>query len=439
MSARSVVLVVDDEPSLRFTLRAILEREGAAVLEAEDGERALEILRERPEIQLVLSDLKMPRLDGMGLLNALQQAPWAPRLVMITAHGDERLAVQAIKAGALDYFSKPFEASDIVRVVRRCLETVGLASENRQLRARLALSKQMVFESEPMVAVASLVERVAARDVTVLVVGESGTGKELVARALVEGSPRADQPFIRFNCAALPRELAEAELFGHKRGAFTGATEGATGLFRAADGGTILLDEIDSLHPQIQGSLLRVLQERVVRPIGETTPRPVDVRLVAATSKDLATVDGFRQDLFYRLNVVVARLPPLRDRRADIPPLVAHFARRYGEQFGIGEPRFSDRVLRRLQDAPWRGNVRELQHTIERLCVLASGPEIDDDPFPVPGTEAPVTLKARVDAFERKLVDDALRGARGNQSECARRLGISRPTLISKLDKYGLR
>jgi len=297
----------------------------------------------------------------------------------------------------------------------------------------------MVFKSEAMTRVAELVERVADRDVTVLIVGESGTGKELVARALVDGSSRKDGPFVQFNCAALPRELAEAELFGHRRGAFTGAVEASPGLFRSADGGTLMLDEIDSLDPHVQGSLLRVIQERTVRPVGEVKARPIDVRLIATSTRDLADVPGFRQDLYYRLKVIVAEIPPLRSRREDIPPLARHFARRYGEQFGLGQVRLSQRVLDALRDAPWRGNVRELQHCIERLCVLATGPEIDADPFPSHGAPVSMTLKHRVDAFERRLIAEALRGAGGNHSACARQLGVSRPTLLGKLDKYGLR
>lgn len=437
----ATVLVVDDEDSLRFTLRTILQREGIDVVEASSGQDALRCLDERPEIQLILSDLKMPELDGMGLLRALAERPDRKRMVMITAHGDERIAVEAMKAGAIDYFSKPFEARDIVRVVQRALETVGLASENRRLRAGLSLSRHMVFESEAMFRVAELVERVASRDVTVLVVGESGTGKELVARALMDGSPRRQGPFVHFNCGALPDDLAEAELFGHRKGAFTGASEASVGLFRAAHEGTLFLDEIDSLSPKVQASLLRVFQERSVRAVGETAARPVDVRLLAATGRDLAQVETFRKDLFYRLNVVMIHLPPLRTRRADILPLARHFGRIYGEQFGLGDVRFAPGVLSRLEDAPWPGNVRELQHTIQRLCVLATGPQIDMDPFEGIGEvePEPLGLKARVDAFERGVLEEAMARAGGNRSACARRLGVSRPTLISKLDKYRLR
>ncbi|NMC70012.1 MAG: sigma-54-dependent Fis family transcriptional regulator [Myxococcales bacterium] len=439
-----VVLVVDDEPGVRYTLRAILEDQGWTVEEAADGLEALDRIR-RGGVDLVLTDLRMPRLDGMQLLAELSSLPAAPRAVVITAHGSERHAVEAMKHGALDYFAKPFDADEIVRVVRRSIEQLRLADENRRLRARLALGRTMVFESPAMARVAELVERVAGRDVTVLLTGESGTGKELVARAIVRASPRAERPYVRFNCAALPRELAEAELFGHARGAFTGAVRSRAGLFREADGGTLLLDEIGELDPATQGALLRVLQEREVRPVGEDRPVRVDVRVLAATHHDLARdveAGRFRKDLFYRLDVVSIRVPPLRERPEDIAPLAEHFARRFGDRFGLEAPRLSPRVLDRLRRHDWPGNVRELEHVVERLVALAAGPEIDDDPFAGDAAADPTVgpgLRERVAAFERGLVAEAMARCQGNQSEAARQLGISRVTLIDKLKRHGLR
>ncbi len=440
------VLVVDDEAALRYTLRAILEDEELDVAEAADGLAALERVR-AGGIDLVLSDLRMPRLDGLGLLRELQALPGSPRLILITAHGSERLAVEAMKAGALDYFAKPFDADEVARVVRRALDTVRLSAENRRLRAELALGRTMVFRAEPMVRLAERVERAAPRDVTVLITGESGTGKELVARALVAASPRATRPYVRFNCAALPKELAEAELFGHTRGAFTGATRARAGLFRQAEGGTVLLDEIGELDPAIQGNLLRLLQEREVRPVGEDRSFPVDVRVLAATNRDLARdveAGRFRQDLYYRLNVVAIRVPPLRERREDIPLLAEHFARRFGERFGLPDVRLSPRLHTQLAAHDWPGNVRELENTIERLVALAGGPDIDEDPFAADaaGTAPPagaLGLRERVAAFERGLVLEELRRCHGNQSETARRLGVSRVTLIDKLRRYEIR
>ncbi len=443
---KPTVLVVDDEKAVRFTLRAILEEEDIEVAEAADGLEALERI-DQGHIDLVLSDLRMPRMDGMQLLGELRARQQAPRLILITAHGTERTAVEAMKRGALDYFSKPFDADEIARVVRRGIETVRLGEENRKLRAELALAKTMVFESEAMRRVALLVERAAPRDVTVLITGESGTGKELVARAIVKASPRASRPFVRFNCAALPRELAEAELFGHSRGAFTGASRPRVGLFREADGGTLLLDEIGELDPLTQSSLLRVLQEKEVRPVGEDRTEPVDVRILASTNRNLAAEverGTFRQDLFYRLNVVVIHVPPLRDRPEDVVPLAEHFARRHGERFGMDDVRLSDRVLDRLRSAAWPGNVRELENSVERLVALAAGPEIDEDPFAADasGDEAKaqsMKLKERVAMFERGLIAEELRRCQGNQSEAARRLGVSRVTLIDKLKRYGIK
>ncbi len=439
---RACVLVVDDERSVRFTLRAILEdEEGLAVLEAADAAEALETLRLRPDLELVLTDLKMPGHDGMWLLERLAALPGAPPAIMITAHGSERAAVAAIRAGALDYFAKPFDTDDVLRVVRRSLHTAALRRENTSLRARLTLAQHMVFESPAIQRVAELVERVAPRDVPVLIVGESGTGKELVARSLVERSPRARAPFVRFNCAALPGELAAAELFGHTRGAFTGAAQARRGLFREAHGGTLFLDEVDALDPKAQGALLRALQEGEVRPVGEDRAASVDVRVLAATSKDLGSLPGFRPDLYYRLHVVTIALPPLRERPEDVAPLARHFAHRYGERFGLAGARLSDRMLARLQARSWPGNVRELEHAIQRLVALSTTALIDDDPFPDPASGeavAPPSLKERVDAFEKGLLAEALAQTRGNRSEAARQLSVSRMTLVTKLKKHGL-
>ena len=473
------VLVVDDEAPVRYTLRAILEEESIAVLEAEDGMAALEIIDEH-QVDLVLTDLRMPRMDGMALLTELGLRPAAPRVIMITAYGSERLAVEAIKRGAIDYFAKPFDADEIVRVVARSLETVRLSAENRALRAELALRKVMVFESEAMRRVAELVERVASREATVLITGESGTGKELVAQAIVQASARATKPFVKFNCAALPRELAEAELFGHSRGAFTGAVRARAGLFREADGGTLLLDEMSELDLGTQGKLLRVLQEREVRPVGEDQSVRVDVRILGATNRDLADAvrrGAFRQDLYYRLNVVSIALPPLRERLVDVKPLCQHFLERFRLRYGLAKVRLAPELVAKLEGQSWPGNVRELENTVERLVALSDGEllglgALHTEPFalgdsgaelraaePSPEAEAQGTttpdpsklepellraagrlgLKDRVAVFERGLIAAELERCHGNQSEAARRLGISRPTLIDKIRKLGLK
>jgi two-component system response regulator HydG len=443
------VLVVDDDAGVRFTLREILEAEGLLVDEAEDGAAALARFDACPA-QLVVTDLRMPRVDGMELLRRLAARAPAPRVVVVTAHGSERQAVLAMKAGAWDYFRKPFENGELVAVVRRALEAVRLAAENERLTGELALSGSMVFASEAMRRLAGLVARVAPRDVTVLVTGESGTGKEHVAEAIWRASRRADRPFVRFNCASLTPELAEAELFGHVKGAFTGAVRARPGLFGEADGGTLLLDEVGELAAGAQAKLLRALQDGEVRPVGEERARKVDVRLVAATHRDLAALAQkglFREDLYYRLNVVTLRLPPLRERPEDIPALARHFLTRFAERFGVAPVAPSQALLARLATHPWPGNVRELEHALESVVALSPEGDLDLSLLPggagpgVPGREAGTArlgLKQRVEAYERGLVVDALEAARGNRSEAARALGVSRVTLHDKLRKYGI-
>ncbi len=438
------VLVVDDEASLRYTLREILEAAGLVVGEASDGLMALEIM-EKQRFSLVISDLRMPRLDGMGLLHKLQGMPGSPPVIVITAHGSERQAVEAMKAGASDYFRKPFDVDELVAVVLRHLRSAQLAEENERLTGELNLSKSLVFSSQAMSRLAVLVARIAPREVTVLITGESGTGKERVAEALVRGSPRAHRPFVRFNCAALTPELAEAELFGHTRGAFTGAQKARPGLFREADGGTLLLDEVGELHGLTQGKLLRVLQEGEIRPVGEDRARKVDVRILAATHRDLkerVAHGAFREDLFYRLNVVQLHIPPLRERPEDIPPLVHHFLRLFAERFGVPKVPPSSRILERLLGWGWPGNVRELEHAVESLVALSPEGELDESLLPGEGGDrretAVLSLKQRVEAYERGLLVEALRASRGNRSEAARSLGMGRVTLHDKLRKYQL-
>jgi len=437
------VLVVDDDPGVRYTLREILESEGLAVDEAADGAAALAAYEARP-VPLVVTDLRMPGVDGMALLRRLSALPRPPRVVVVTAHGSERQAVEAMKAGAHDYFRKPFEKDELLAVVRRALETVRLADENERLAGELALARTMVFASEPMRRLAALVARVAPRDVTVLVSGESGTGKERVAEAIVRASPRAGRSYVRFNCAALAPELAEAELFGHARGAFTGATRARPGLFGEADGGTILLDEVGELAAEAQAKLLRVLQEGEVRPVGEERSRKVDVRVLASTHRDLAEevrAGRFREDLFYRLDVIHLRIPPLRERPEDVPVLVHHFLARFEERFGVPALHAAEAVVQRLAGQAWPGNVRELEHVVERLVALSPPEGLDLSLLPgAAGAEArgALPLRERVQAYERGLVVEALREARGNRSEAARRLGVSRVTLHDKLKRYGL-
>jgi two-component system response regulator HydG len=462
MTPKIRALVVDDEVNVRYTVRGILEHVNLEVVEAEDGVAALECL-DSGEFQLVVTDLQMPRMDGLELLRKINERPAPrPKVIVMTARGSERHAVDAIKNGAYDYFKKPFAVEEMIAVAKRATESVRLTAEVERLEGELTLSRSLIFTAPAMSRLAVMVQRIGPRDVTVLLTGESGTGKERVAEALVQASHRADKPFLRFNCAALTAELAEAELFGHTRGAFTGAVKSRPGLFREADGGTILLDEIGELPGPIQAKLLRVLQEGEVRPVGEDQTFKVDVRIIAATHRDLlqmAAEGKFREDLYYRLKVVHLSVPPLRDRQEDIPLLARHFFGEYSRRFGVGPFKMTPSLLERLNAYSWPGNVRELENAIESAVALAQGNEIDLSLLPEPapakaimagasvatppvadGAEVPSMrdLKLRVDAYERGLIVSALEGAKGNRSLAARVLGINRATLHGKLHKYGL-
>jgi len=432
------VLVVDDEPAVRFTLCEVLEADGLQVVTAEDGAQALVTLNST-HVDLVVSDLMMPGVDGMELLATLSERADAPGVVLVTAHGDERVAVEAMRRGALDYLPKPFQAAEVLRVVLRALDRVALARAHDALASRLAVSARLVYASAAMAHVVRMVGRVGPRDVTVLITGPTGTGKEVVARCLADASPRTG-PFVALNCAALPPDLVEAELFGHATGAFTGATGERAGLFRAAAGGTLLLDEVDALTPRAQASLLRALQERRVRPVGSDEEHAVDLRLLVTCNRDLSTIDDFRTDLYYRLAVVTLELPALADRPDDVPPLARHFARVHAERMGLPERRCSPALLTELQARPWPGNVRELSNVIERSVALSDGPELHSTELPSSGASTtPPGLRERVDAFEKALIQHALTAHRGNRSAAARALGIARVTLLDKLKKHGIR
>jgi len=437
------ILVVDDDEAVRYTLVETLSALGAEIVTARDGKQALERLAAEP-FHLVITDLRMPRADGMAVLHAALALSAPPKVLVVTAHGSERTAVEAMKAGAHDYFRKPFDVDEILAVASRALETVRLKADNARLRDVLAVSRTLLFASPAMEQLAEWIARVAPRDVTVLITGESGTGKERVADAIVASSRRASKPVVRFNCAAIAKDLAAAELFGHTKGAFTGADRARPGLFREADGGTLLLDEVAELDLDVQAQLLRVLQTGEVRPVGQDKAETVDVRLVALTHRDLeaqVAAGTFRDDLRWRLDVVRLHVPPLRDRPEDIVLLARHFLERYTKRFGVDPGRVPEVLWDRLRAWHWPGNVRELEHAIERMVALS--PDGALDLALVPGAAAAsapaeLDLKSRVDAFERGLVVEALRAAGGNRSEAARRLAIARVTLYEKLAKYGL-
>ncbi|MEM9864245.1 MAG: sigma-54 dependent transcriptional regulator [Myxococcota bacterium] len=441
------VLVVDDERSVRYVLRGLLEPLECHVFEADGGASAIRQLQDaEAPVDLVITDLRMPEVDGMAVLSAAQELDAPPTVVVITAHGSERHAVEALKAGASDYFRKPFEPDELLACVRRSLGLHHTRKERDELQAERLLGETMRFRSPAMKALAAVVARVAPLDITVLITGESGTGKERLAEAIVRGSSRRDAPFVRFNAAALRPELAEAELFGHARGAFTGATDARQGLFRAASGGTLLLDEIGDLPLAVQAKLLRVLQEGEVRPVGKDSPTPVDVRVIAATHHDLAkrVAEGtFRQDLYYRLKVVELHVPPLRERVEDIPLLAEWFAGRFAERFGMRAPHINAAVLGELCAYEWPGNVRELSNTIEGAVALSGGEELAAGLVPASASSSERTsaasLEARVAAYERGVIIEALRLCAGNRSAAARRLRIGRATLYEKIARHSIR
>jgi DNA-binding NtrC family response regulator len=442
------ILVVDDEEAIRLALVELLRSEGHAVREAGSGDEALAALAGAPA-DLVLADLRMPGMDGMHLLAELRARFPGALVVLVTAQGDERTAVEALKLGAYDYIPKPFDNEEIRAVARSARELLALREENRRLRRELAGEfRGMVGDSAAMRAVADTIRRAGSTDATVLVTGESGTGKELAARALHAESRRADAPFVALNCSALPAELIESELFGHVRGAFTGADRDREGVFEAADGGTLFLDEVGDLSPSAQAKLLRVIEEGRVTPVGTATARAVDVRLVAATNRpldEMASRGEFREDLLYRLQVVTLRLPPLRERRADIPALAVHFIAELASRHERPVRSLSASARRALVAYDWPGNVRELRNVLERAVVLADGDEMDLAALPArvsgasiaPGpieaalAELPFTeaRERAVEAFERSFLAAALERHGGNVSATARSLGLHRQSL----------
>ena len=452
------ILVVDDERSIRFSLSELLEEEGHEVREAEHAPAALAALEDAPA-DLVISDLSMPAMSGMQLLEEVRARHPATLFVLMTAHGDERVAMKAVREGAYDYIPKPFDNEEIRAVARRAREVLALRAENQRLREELAGSfRGLIGDSPALREVLRVVRRAAPTDATVLVTGESGTGKEVVARALHAESRRAGGPPIALNCSALPGELIESELFGHLKGAFTGADRDRAGLFEAADGGTLFLDEIGDLAGPAQAKLLRVLEERQVTRLGGTRTVPVDVRVVAATHRSLermAAEGSFREDLLYRLRVIGVHVPPLRERREDIPAIAVHFLAEFAGRHGRPTRALSDVARRVLLAYDWPGNVRELRNAVERAVVLAEGDTIEAGDLP-PGldTRGPAALRpvdaaladlpwaeARalaMDAWERDFLAAALERRGGNVSRTAQALGLHRQSLQKRLRQIGL-
>lgn len=447
------ILIADDDDSLRRVLEFQLREADYKVLAAADGLAALELFT-ASEVDCLITDLRMPGLSGLELLRRASAIARETPVIVITAYGDIETAVEAMRAGAFDYVTKPFNRDEILMTVEKALVFGRAISENRRLR-RLVHDhfrlENVIGSSERMQRVLDLVERVARSDATVLITGESGTGKELIAKGIHFSGARAERPFIALNCAAIPETLIESELFGHKRGSFTGAIHDAKGKFEEASGGTLLLDEVSAMPPSLQPKLLRVLQEQEIVRLGESAPRKVDVRIIAATNRDLQTMiaDGtFREDLYFRLAVVPIGLPPLRERREDIPVLSEHFLKRACERHNCGELRMEREVFAALSTYSWPGNVRELENTIERMAVLASGETISLEDLPEnirrpPNYAANVLLELppdglSIDQVECEIIRQALEMHDGNQTRTARYLDITRSALIYRMQKYGL-
>jgi len=447
------ILVVDDDAALRESLALLLATEGYEVVTAGDAAAALARLEE--PVDVVLCDVRMPGRDGLELLPELiRRLPGAP-VLMMSAYGSADLAVEALKRGAFDYLAKPFQPSEVLLAIRKARERERLRRANVLLRrdvSRAVGDRPIVAASPAMIDLLEILERAAEYKATVLLTGESGTGKEVLARAIHAQSGRRDQAFVAVNCGAIPEALLESELFGHARGAFTGADRARRGLFVEADAGTLFLDEIGELSPPLQVKLLRVLQEEEVRPIGEAKPRSIDVRVIAATSRDLerdVASGRFREDLFYRLDVFRVRVPPLRERREDVPLLVDHFIARFRESLGKAVRTIADDALDRLVDHTWPGNVRELENVIERAMILADGDRIRLRELPeaiaissrsaMPSASSgDFSMRRARRRFEADLIRRALVATGGNRTRAARLLEISHRALLYKIKEYGL-
>jgi two-component system, NtrC family, response regulator AtoC len=459
------ILVVDDDAALRDSLSLLLAAEGYTVRTAPDGAQALALL-EQASADAILCDLRMPGLDGFDLIPQItRQWPGIP-IILMSAHGTEDLAIEAIQRGAYDYLAKPFQTSEIRLTLRKAAEREDLRRQNLLLQRDMKQSvgeRAIVAASDPMIELLELLERTAPYKSTVLVTGESGTGKEVIARAIHAQSPRRDSPFVAVNCGAIPENLLESELFGHVKGAFTGASRAHRGLFAEAHRGTLFLDEIAELPTALQVKLLRAIQEEEIRAVGDTKSQSIDVRVIAATARDLTremSAGRFREDLFYRLNVVRLEVPPLRARRQDIPLLVDHFLGRFREVLSKPVRCVSDSALEQLVAYAWPGNVRELENVIERAVILTDGESIEVGALPVavqragrslPGSGASgatgsetaadedFSMKRARALFEADLIRRALARTRGNRTHAARLLEISHRALLYKLKDYDIR
>ncbi|HVR30286.1 MAG TPA: sigma-54 dependent transcriptional regulator [Thermoanaerobaculia bacterium] len=442
------MLVVDDEAAIRDSLRMILEYEGYRVEEASSGREALTRAGDRP-LNAMFLDVKMPEMDGLEVLRALRERGVDLPVVVISGHGDIATAVEATRRGAFDFLEKPLQRDRVLLALRNAVEHDRLQRENRRLRPE---PEELIGESAAMRELRRTIERAAPTTATVLITGESGTGKELVARAIHRGSQRHAHPLIQVNCAAIPEELIESELFGHEKGSFTGAVRRQIGKFVAADNGTVFLDEIGDMSARTQAKVLRVLQDGEVEPVGASSTVHVDVRVVAATHRDLPKeieASRFREDLYYRLNVIPVETPPLRERLEDLPLLVEHFIDRFAREHGYPRRRFAPQALSHLAGLPWRGNVRELKNLVERLLILATGETIGakDVAAVTGGTEPELetallghrTLREFREASEKLFLLHKLREQSWNVTKTAQQIETPRSNLYKKMEQYEIR
>ena len=450
------ILVVDDERSMREVLFSMLKNEGYDVTVAEGGEAAIEAVR-RETFDAIITDVRMSKVDGLQVLKASKEISPGTVVIMLTAFGSSETAVEAMKLGAYDYITKPFKYDEVTLNIKRALERKRLRDENLNLKRRLETQyrfENIIGKSAKIVEVFDTIRKIAESSSTVMLTGESGTGKELVAQAIHVNSPRRDKPFISVNCGAIPEGLMESELFGHVKGAFTGAVVNKVGLFSAADGGTLFLDEITEIPLLLQVKLLRAIQEREIRRVGDTKDTKVDVRLIAATNKDLESAVGdgtLREDLFYRLNVIPIHLTQLRERVEDIPLLVAHFLQKFGKELGKEVRGVSPEALALLEQYHWPGNIRELENVVERALVLGTGDMLSVESLPesvrrqrqprgadLDLPEAGLDLDATLDKIERRLLEKALERTKGVQTRAAELLHLSFRQFRYKLQKHTL-
>jgi two-component system nitrogen regulation response regulator NtrX len=449
MKAR--ILVIDDEAEIRRSVRMILEYDGYDVVEASSGPEGV-LLAEKESPDLVFLDVKMPGMDGLEALQRLKASNDALPVVIISGHGTVSTAVEATKAGAFDFIEKPLASERVLLTIRNALDQTRLAAENRSLKRAVEIRHQMVGESPALRQVWDAVKRAAPTNATVLLLGESGVGKELVARSIHRNSLRSRERFVQVNCAAIPEELIESELFGHEKGSFTGATEKQIGKFEQADRGTIFLDEVGDMSPKTQAKVLRVLQEGEVERLGSARTIKVDVRVIAATNKDLdleIEKGTFREDLYFRLSVIPIKVPPLRDRREDIPLLVRHFVELFSREHNRRPHKFTAAALQYLQKARWKGNVRELKNSVERLIIMTLGDTVDEDdlrdvvrlepkPQAADNERSPGTLREFTESSERAFLVGKLRENGWNISKTAEVIGTPRSNLYKKLEQYGI-